>query len=128
MRAYALLKMEGGRPALGDLTLRGYCLGASRADWGMYMIAGTVTQLQAVDALPLDTAVGICTVPNVGEAVPPTVRANLNAWADAEFSSLPTLPAGWTNEQVIRELYQRANAGYVHEAFGLSPEEDELEE
>lgn len=127
MRAYALIRMEeSGLPALGELPLRGYCLGASRQDWGMYMIAGTVAQLQAVNALPLGTFVGICTVPNVGEVVTPTVRANINAWADAEFPSLPTLPVHWTNEQVIRELYQRANSHYVHEAFGLAPvgEED----
>lgn len=125
MRAYALIRMEGGRPALGELETRGYCLGASRQDWGMYMLAGTDAQLQAVNALPLDTAVGICTVPNMGEVVTPAVRANLNAWADAEFPSLPTLPAGWTNEQVIRELYQQANQHYDHAAFGLTPAEDE---
>ena len=125
MRAYALIRMDGGRPAIGELPLRGYCLGASRQDWGMYMIAGTIAQLAAVNALPLSDFVGICTVPNIGEVVTPTVRTNLNDWADAEFPSLPTLPAGWTNRQVIIELFQRANTYYVHDAFGLAPEEGE---
>lgn len=125
MRAYALIRMEGGQPALGDSTLRGYCLGASRRDWGMYMIAGTGAQLQHVNDLPLSDFVGICTIANIGEVVTPAVRTNLNTWADAKFPSLPTLPAGWTNDQVVRELYQRANAHYVHEAFGLAAEEDE---
>ena len=125
MRAYALIRMTGGAPTLGDLTLRGCCLGASRQDWGMYMIAGTVAQLQAVNALPLSDFVGICTVAEVGEVVAPTVRANINAWADAEFPSLPTLPVGWTNEQVIRELYKRANDHYDHDSFGLAAEDGE---
>ena len=66
-------------------------------------------------------------MPKTGEVVTATVRDNLNTWADAEFPALPTLPAGWTNEQVIRELYGRANTHYVHEAFGLSPGDDEGE-
>lgn len=123
VRAFALARMVGGRPALGDLTLRGYVLGASKSDWGMYMIGGTVEQLQAVNALPLDTFVGICTVANLGEVVTPAARANINDWADAEFPSLPTLPEGWTNEAAIRELYKRANDHYDHEAFGLAAEE-----
>lgn len=127
MRAYALLRMTNGLPFLDQDThpLRGYCLGASRRDWGMYMIAGTVAQLQAVNALPLSDFVGICTVINMVEVVTLAVRANINTWADAEFPSLPTLPAGWTNEQVIRDLYRRANSHYEHMAFGLAPEEGE---
>ena len=125
MRAYALIRMEGGRPVLGELALRGYCLGASRRDWGMYMIAGTAAQLLVVNDLPLADFVGICTVANLAEIVTPAVRASINVWANAEFPSLPTLPAGWTNDQVIRELYQRANQHYVHATFGLSPEEGE---
>ena len=122
MRAYALIRITGGQPALGELEISGYVIGASRADWGMYMIKGTAEQLLAVNALPLSDFVGICIKADEFEVVTLTVRANLNTWADAEFPSLPTLPVGWTNEQVIRELYKRANAHYVHETFGLVEE------
>ena len=122
MRAYAIIKTTCGAPALPEgVELQGFALGAAAGDWGMYQIVGTSGQLQAVGALDIGQAVGISALANLAEVMGAATRARIDAWADANFPSLPSVPAGWTNEQVVRELYGRANSHYVHEAFFIAP-------
>ena len=119
MRAFALIHMVGGAPDIGLLTLHGYCLGASAGDWGMYLIAGTVPQLIAVDALPNDQVVGICTFDNIDDVVSVAKRTEIDAWADDNFPSLPSVPPSWTYREIIIELYTRANEHYDYDKFYL---------
>ena len=122
MRAYALIHTTSGAPALPEgVEIQGYALGAPAGDWGMYQVVGTSEQLQAVAALGIDQAVGISTIASLGDVMGAATRARIDAWADAIFPSLPSVPVGWTNEQVIRELYGRANEHYIHEAFFVAP-------
>lgn len=122
MRSYALIRMQGGVPALPeDVTIQGYALGAASGDWGMYQVVGTSDQLAALAALDVDAAVGICTIASLPDVISAAVRNKIDAWSDANFPSLPAVPPSWTNEQMIRELYGRANAHYDHDKFYLHP-------
>lgn len=121
MRAYALIRISGGAPAVGTIALTGYCLGASAGAWGMYLISAPLAQILAVDALPNSQAVGICSVSQLPDIISTAKRTELNTWTDTYFPSLPTIPVGATYQQVVDGLFLAANVHYVSGTFFLRP-------
>jgi len=126
LKAFCIIPMQGGAPDLPvDTPVKGYVLGAQHANLGLYLIGGTVAQMQAVDALP--ETLCICTVGQLNDIISPAKRAEVNAWKDAHFPNLPDVPATWSYDQVVRELYSRADEHYNHAGLylkflGLAPE------
>lgn len=125
MRIYALAPMAGGVPSLGELEVKGYCLGVASGGWGMYIFMGVRAQMIVLDDDP--DIVALCLFSAVDDTVSAAKRAEIDAWADANFPSLPSVPVDWTYRQIVDELYSRANehytsAGLFLKAGGLAPE------
>jgi len=128
MKAFCIIEMLGGAPDLQvDTPVKGYVLGAQHQSFGLYLIGGTVAQIQAVDALP--ETLCICTCGELNDTISPAKRSEMNTWKDAHFPSLPDVPASWTYDQVVRELYGRADEHYDHaklylKYLGLAPQHE----
>lgn len=90
--------------------------------WGAYLVRGTAAQLSALNALT--GVVGICTLtagrPELANVITAGVRTKLNTWLTARGYS--TIPAGWTNRQVIVAVFQHLKAGFDLDSFRLSGE------
>jgi len=118
--------MEGGAPALPEETpVKGYALGAQHRNFGLYLVAGTAAQMKAVDALP--ETCGICTATQVDEVVSDAKRAEINAWKDQHFPSLPDVPPDWTYGRIARYIYERADQNYHHEVLYIKDDDEEPE-
>ena len=90
MKAFAIIKMNGGSPEIGGLPCRGYVLCAhSGQNWGGYIVSGTPAQLQAINALPDTYAIcavtetGVTKWPELDNVISEAVRARLNTWLGA---------------------------------------------
>jgi hypothetical protein len=125
MHAFGLIRMSGGQPDV-DFTatsLYGYNLIGSLGGWGAYLVSGTAAQLTALNAL--SQVVGICVITNSGDVrwaeldgnIAAAIRMKLNTWLSNR--GYPTIPAGWTYRRVVREVFQRINAGFEIEAFDV---------
>lgn len=129
-KAFALIRMVGGSPDIGELPYFGYvlCDRIGATNWGAYLISGTGAQLSAIDALP--SVMGIVAVTQAGDVrwaelddnIAGAARTKLNNWLTARFR--PTIPAGWTNRRVVREIYQAANAHWNLASFDIRGPED----
>ena len=111
MRAYMIAEMSGGEPNFGELPYKGYVLAAMSGGFGLYLVAATLDQLQAIDAL--GATVGICTIANMDEIITGAVRAAIDAWAEVNFPSLPSIPPMWSNRQVIQALGERVDGNFT---------------
>ena len=124
MKAFALIRMEGGLPDLpqalhdsGETFNYTLCDAIPGTGWGAYLCAARGPVLLQLDEDYVGF-VGIVAVSEDGavrwgELENPcseAVRARLNAWLEAR--SLPTIPPAWTNRQVVRAIYERANARF----------------
>jgi len=127
MRIYALARTTSGPPIV-DTEIKGFSLGAEAMSgatrFGLYILMGTREQMIAVDDDP--DAVAMCQFWQLDNTVSAGKRTEIDAWADANFPSLPSVPIDWTYRQIVDELYSRANehytsAGLFLKAGGLAP-------
>lgn len=117
MKAFGICPIVNGQPDIGGLPCWGYVLAAHIANWGAYLISGTLAQLSAINALPNTYAICIVTEnggikwPELDNVIPAGVRTRINNWLTAR--GYPTILAGWTYRQVILAIYQRMNEYYT---------------
>jgi len=117
-KAFALLRMTNGRPDLPpaaqgrvNWTL---CDRIPDTGWGAYLVAATGPDLKALDE-QWSGFIGIVAVTDAGDVrwgglenpCADVVRARLNTWLANH--GYRTIPEQWTNRQVVREIYERAN-------------------
>lgn len=118
MKCFALLRMTNGRPDL-PAAAQGrvnwvLCDRIGGTGWGAFLVAATGPVLQGLDE-QWDGFIGIVAVTEAGDVrwgelenpCAEVVRARLNAWLTAHGHR--TIPDGWSNRQVVREIYERAN-------------------
>lgn len=115
---FAVVSVSSGAPEIDAQTTpyRGYVHCGGNANWGAYLISGTGAQLVAINALP--NVYGICAVTKSGNVIwaeldntiPAGVRTRLNTWLTAR--GFATIPAGWTNRQVVRAIFQRLRVDF----------------
>ena len=118
MRAFALLRMTHGQPDLPEQAQGRVnwtlcdCIGTT--GWGAYLVAATGPDLKALEE-QWDGFIGIVAVTESGDVhwgelenpCADVVRARLNAYLTNH--GYRTIPEGWSNRQVVREIYERAN-------------------
>ena len=94
-------------------------------NWSAYLVAATGAVLQALDT-QWDGFIGIVAVSegddtvHWGELENPcadAVRTRLNTWLTQH--NQPTIPPAWTNRQVVRAIYERANAHFDLAQFSI---------
>jgi hypothetical protein len=120
MWAMGLIQTDGGGIPKIDKQVtdyHGHVYIGSVAGWGAYLISGTAAQLTAINALP--EAVGIAVLTQSAEGAKWTeldsnitlaIRNKLNTWLTAR--GYPTIPAGWTNRQVVLAVFRRLNPDF----------------
>ena len=124
MHAFALIRMTGGQPDLpqalhdaGEQFNYVLCDRIPGTNWGAYLCAARPAVLSDLDALYAGF-IGIVAVSSSGDVhwgelenpCADAVRTRLNTWL-AEHNQ-PTIPEAWTNRQVVRAIYERANARF----------------
>ncbi len=126
MKAFAIIKMTGGHPAI-DATATpytGFTFCDSIGQWGGYIVSGTGAQLRAID--DLTDVYGICVVtqdgdkhwPELNNVMATAIRNRLNTWLTARgFSNIPT---NWTNKQVILAIFRRLNVDFNINNFDVT--------
>lgn len=128
MKCFALMRMSGGVPDL-PAAAEGrvnwvLCDRIPTTAWGCYLVAATGPDLLLLDE-QWSGFIGIVAVTeggavHWGELENPcadAVRARLNVWLEARGQ--PTIPEGWTNRQVVRAIYRRANAHFDLSRFDI---------
>jgi hypothetical protein len=130
MRAFGLIKMSGGVPAVDFSTypVYGYVhigsAGSGAYKYGAYIVSGTVAQLQALAGLA--DVYPICVLqkddPDASlDAAITTARRNKLNTLIGEINTrfpavdLPAIPAGATCRQVIRGLFRRFHLRWEEE-------------
>jgi len=118
VKAFALIKNIGQIDSL-EYPYHGYVeiesfrkIGA----WKPFIISGTKERLKKLNSLP--NVIGLCVVtetgetrwPELDEPVAEALRSKLNNWL--EEHGYPTIPEGWTNRRVVREVVGRFNDQY----------------
>jgi hypothetical protein len=120
---FAVARMVGGSPNLGDPVppYHGHVLTGQVGQFGLYLFSGTPAQLAAIDALP--NVVGLCLLRTTGsgmnvvkwaeidDSFADAARTRINTWLTN--NGKPTIPAGWTNKQVIRKLFEYLDSAEV---------------
>lgn len=121
MKAFSLMRMVGGSPDLPEQAMGRVnwvlCDRIPTTNWGCYLVAATGADLQALDD-DWGGFIGIVAVSESGQVhwgelenpCADAVRARLNTWLEARGQQ--TIPEGWTNRQVVRAIYRRANAHF----------------
>jgi len=120
--------MDDGRPDL-PIAVQGrvnwtLCDRIGGTGWGTYLVAATKAVLQGLEDL-WDGFIGIVAVTEGGDVhwgelenpCADAVRARLNAYLSNH--GYPTIPDGWSNRQVVREIYERANARFDLAQFDI---------
>ncbi len=111
-KAFAICRMVGGVPDFSNLPCKGNVLCAKTPDraWGIYIISGTLAQINAINALPQVTGLCAISAPDFDHwaeldgTINPTVRTQLNTWLTKY--SLPNIPVNWIYRQVFTRLLQ----------------------
>jgi hypothetical protein len=120
---FAVSRIVGGSPDLGNpaTPYHGHVLTGQVGQFGLYLFSGTPAQLAAIDALP--NVIGLCLLRTTGEGMnvvrwaeiddnfATAARTRLNTWLTN--NGKPTIPAGWTNKQVIRKLFEHLDSSGV---------------
>jgi len=127
-KAFALLRMTNGRPDLPaaaqgrvNWTL---CDRIGGTGWGAYLVAATGADLKALDE-QWSGFIGIVAVTEGGDVhwgelenpCADAVRARLNTYLSNH--GYPSIPDKWTNRQVVREIYERANERFDFRAIDI---------
>ncbi len=115
---FAVCTMEGGSPKIDTSVTpyHGHVLSGQLGQYGAYLFSGTNAQLIALNALP--NVIGIVAVTNNGDVhwteldntIAAGVRTKLNTWLTN--NGKPTIPAGWTNRQVILALFRHLRPSF----------------
>ena len=117
-KAFALMRMNDGRPDLPPAAQGRVnwvlCDRIPDTGWAAYLVAATKAVLQGLDE-QWDGFIGIVAVTEGGDVrwgelenpCADVVRARLNTYLTNH--GYPTIPEQWTNRQVVREIYERAN-------------------
>jgi len=128
MHAFALIRMTDGQP---DLPAQAQgrvnwvlCDRIPTTNWGAYLVAATGPDLQALDT-QWAGFIGVVAVSDDGDVrwgelenpCADAVRDRLNTWLEAH--NQPTIPEAWTNRQVVRAIYERANAHFDLQQFSI---------
>ena len=128
MKAFALVRMTDGQPDLPEQawgrvnwTL---CDRIGGTGWGAYLVAATKAVLQGLEE-QWDGFIGIVAVTEDGDVhwgelenpCADVVRARLNAYLTNH--GYRTIPDGWSNRQVVREIYERANDRFDFRAIDI---------
>lgn len=113
MRAYAIIRMSGGVPDLGELPYYAYSLGAHLGqEWGLYFISGTDAQITDILALPHATQ--FCTVSNakteLNNIQDTKTTDALNIWLDTQKMNL--LISDCTNREAIETIGKKLNSNF----------------
>lgn len=128
MKAFALIRMDNGQPdlppAAQGLVNYTLCDRIGGTNWGAYLCAATGPVLQSLDE-DYNGFIGIVAVTDDGDVhwgeldnpCAETVRARINTWLEAH--NHPTIPGGWTNRRVVREIYRRANDRFDLSCFDI---------
>jgi len=128
VKAFTLIRMNDGRPDLPpaaqgrvNWTL---CDRIGGTGWGAYLVAATKAVLQGLEE-QWDGFIGIVAVTEDGDVhwgelenpCADVVRARLNAYLTNH--GYRTIPDGWSNRQVVREIYERANDRFDFRAIDI---------
>ncbi len=97
-------------------------------NWKPYIISGTAAQLAAINALP--AVVGLVAVteaegiqwPEMEQVVAAAVRTKINIWLTN--NGHPTIPATWTNRQMVQAIMKRLNDKFDFGNFGVARPQD----
>jgi len=128
MKAFCLMRIVGGQPDLPEaaqgLVNWVLCDRIPTTNWGAYLVAATGADLQALDT-QWAGFVGIVAVTEDGDVrwgklenpTADAVRTKINNLLEAH--NQPTIPADWTNRQVVRAIYERANAHFDLSTFDI---------
>ena len=104
-------------PAAQGLVNYVLCDRIPTTNWGAYLCAATGANLLLLDE-QWDGFIGIVAVTEDGDVhwgelenpCAEAVRDKINTWLEAH--NQPTIPEDWTNRQVVRAIYERANAHF----------------
>lgn len=127
MKAFVLMRMTNGTPDLpaqadGKINYV-LCDRIPDTAWGAYLVSAS-----GPDLLDLDQQwsgfVGIVAVSDSGDVhwgelenpCPDVTRNKINGWLSAR--DLPTIPESWSNRQVVRAIFKRANV--IFEITGIN--------
>jgi len=115
MKMFCIVKKTSSDPEL-DRTLTPYTghgyIGAF-GQWAGYIISGTKSQLQAINALPQVYGLAYVTEAEgahwteLDNAIAPAMRNKVNTWLTANAQAI--IPAGWTNKKVIKAIMLKMN-------------------
>lgn len=139
-KLYAIVKMQGGVPDLGELQYRGYVLCDQKGGYGAYLITGTKEQLDAIVASKNVTPVG-----SVKEYVPvldadgkaTTVKELSNPTLTKEHAeklnalslgtAKPTIKEGAKIDDAVTELYKSFNSKFdIRNMWVVDPDEEDI--
>lgn len=118
MKMFCVIKKSTSDPDL-DRTVTpytGHVYIGEIAGWGGYIVSGTKAQLQAINALPNVYGLAYVTEAEgahwteLDAAITPAIRTRLNTWLTAR--SQTTIPAAWTNKQVIMAIFKRMRVDF----------------
>jgi len=123
-KAFALIRLDTTGPVIipdlpyaqmtGEIFNYVLCDRLPGTNWGAYLCSARGAVLTQLDALSA-RFIGIVAVTASGDVVwgelenpcDSTVRDRLNTWLAAH--NQPTIPENWTNRQVVRAIFERAN-------------------
>jgi hypothetical protein len=125
--ALAVIKQEGGLPVIAQAEppyTNYVSMGDLPAGFGLYMVSDTGPRLIAADAIP--GVYGICALTKDGDVVwaeldnviTPAMRLKINSWLTAH--GFPTIPATWTNRQVVVAILKRINDKFDLNGFWVA--------
>jgi hypothetical protein len=120
---FAVARVQGGYPDIDTVATpyHGHVLTGQVGQFGLYLFSGTPAQLAAIDALP--NVLGLCLLRTTGSGMnvvkwaeiddnfATAARTRLNTWLTN--NGKPTIPAGWTNKQVVRKLFEYLDSAEV---------------
>jgi len=125
-KLFAIVPIDGAFPAIDRSVTpyNGYILADQVGNYGAYLFSGTGAQLIALNALP--NVVGIVAVTQNGDVrwaeldgtITPAVRTKLNTWLTNR--GYPSIPAGWTNRQVVDAVFKRINPNFDLDNFDIA--------
>lgn len=116
MWALAVIKQEGGLPVISQANppyTNWVSMGDLPDSFGLYLVSDTAARLVAADSI--SGVYGICAISQTGDikwteldsVITAAARTKINSFLSAR--GYPTIPAGWTNKQVVKAILTRIN-------------------
>jgi hypothetical protein len=136
-KAYFLIKIQGGSPAIGELPYHGYVLCDQKGEYGAYLFTGTKEQLAAIavskDVIPLSGSVEITPdVPAMSTKVDKVETKSIVSKATMDKVNLLSLgtakpievKAAMTNEDAVIYLFKTFNSKFEMNSMDVADPED----